>query len=233
MDFDEIMSFLEEHGSEQTRKIFRRHGAKDPFFGVKVADLKVVQKKIKKDYELSKKLYKTGNSDAMYLAGLIADPEKMTKKDLNEWVKGAYWYMISDYTLAEVCAKNQYGFEIALEWINSDKEFVESSGWSTLAHFISYHKPDAKQEEKLSILVERVKNTLQQSKNRVRYSMNSFIIACGSFTPALADQAFAAADSIGKVNVDMGGTACKVPPARQTIEKVISKGKQGVNRKLK
>lgn len=232
MDFNEIMSFLKEHGNEQTRKIFRRHGARDPFFGVKVADLKKVQKKIKKDYELSLKLYKSGNSDAMYLAGLIADPDKMTKEDLNEWVEGAYWYMISDYTVAVVCAKSSYGFETALEWIESDSEFIESSGWATLSNWLSYNQPDKKQEEVLKLLIERVKNTIHQAKNRVRYSMNGFIIACGSFTGQFTEQAFVAADSIGKVNVDMGGTSCKVPAARQTIEKVISAGKLGVKRKL-
>ena len=36
-------------------------------------DLKKYQKRIKKDYQLSLDLYDSGVSDAMYLAGLIAD----------------------------------------------------------------------------------------------------------------------------------------------------------------
>ena len=54
------------------------HGAKEPFFGVKVGDLKKILKKTKKNHELSLELYKTGNSDAMYLAGLMADEKKIT-----------------------------------------------------------------------------------------------------------------------------------------------------------
>ena len=233
MTFNEIMSFLEEKGSEQSKKVLMRHGAKEPFFGVKVADLKTIQKKVKKDYDLSMQLYRTGNSDAMYLAGLIADPELMTDKDIREWAEGAYWYMISDYTVADVSAKSKYGFDLALEWIDSDNEFIESAGWSTLAAYLSYFDPDEKQEKIMKELLERAKNELQDSKNRVRYSMNGFIIACGSFSESFTELAFNAADSIGKVNVDMGGTACKVPPARQTIEKVIQKGKQGSKRNLK
>ena len=61
--------------------------------------------------------------------------------------------------------------------------------------------------------------------------MNSFIIACGSYHKEFTDHAFDAAIKIGKVNVDMGGTSCKVPPAKQSIEKVISRGKHGVKRK--
>jgi hypothetical protein len=48
---------------------------------VKVEELKKIQKQIKKDYQLALDLYDTGVYDAMYLAGLIADDLKMSKKD--------------------------------------------------------------------------------------------------------------------------------------------------------
>jgi hypothetical protein len=35
-------------GNEQTKKIHLRHGAIEPLFGVKVGDLKAIQKKVKK-----------------------------------------------------------------------------------------------------------------------------------------------------------------------------------------
>jgi hypothetical protein len=47
----------------------------------------------------------------------------------------------------------------------------------------------------------------------------------------LTDRALEAADRIGLVKVDMGGTACKVPGARQSIEKVRAAGKLGKKRK--
>ena len=77
-----------------------RHGAREPFYGVKVEDLKKLQKRIKKDHALALALYDTGNSDAMYLAGLIAEPAKMKKADLQRWVKNAYWHMLSDCAVA-------------------------------------------------------------------------------------------------------------------------------------
>ena len=63
-------------------------------------------KKIRKDYSLSLELYDTGNSDAMYLAGLIADENRMTREDLQKWVQEAYWYLISDYTVANIAAES-------------------------------------------------------------------------------------------------------------------------------
>jgi 3-methyladenine DNA glycosylase AlkD len=66
------------------------HGIKEPFFGVPVSELKKFQKRIKKDYQLALDLYDTGNYDAMYLAGLIADDARMTRKDLQRWAEKAY-----------------------------------------------------------------------------------------------------------------------------------------------
>ncbi|EMY12282.1 DNA alkylation repair enzyme domain protein [Leptospira weilii str. Ecochallenge] len=80
MDLKQIMIELEKMGTPTIKKIFVNHGAKEPLFGVKVGDLKKIQKKIKKNNEISLELYKTGNADAMYLAGLVADEKQIQKK---------------------------------------------------------------------------------------------------------------------------------------------------------
>ncbi len=87
MTLDEVMSELEKLGTEQTRKTWLNHGAKGEIFGVKIGDMKPIQKKIKPNQELASALYNTGNSDAMYFAGLISEPQKMTKKELQDWAK--------------------------------------------------------------------------------------------------------------------------------------------------
>lgn len=77
-----IMKRLESLGTEQIKRIYINHGAKEPLYGVKTSDLQSIVKEIRKNYELSVKLYETGNYDAMYLAGLIADEWINSKKDL-------------------------------------------------------------------------------------------------------------------------------------------------------
>ena len=80
MNKAEVDAELEKFGSESIKNIYLNHGAKEPFFGVKVSDLKTILKKIKNDQHLALELYQTGNSDAMYLAGLAADGSKMSRK---------------------------------------------------------------------------------------------------------------------------------------------------------
>ncbi len=96
MDLEQIMRELKKMGTPSVKKIFVNHGAKEPLFGVKVGDLKKIQKKIKKNNELSLKLYKTGNADAMYLAGLVADEKQIQKKDLQFWANNATSPMITN-----------------------------------------------------------------------------------------------------------------------------------------
>ena len=95
MTAKEIVDQLKTLGTASIKTVLIKHGAREPFFGVKVEDLKKIQKRIKVDHKLALELYDTGISDAMYLAGLIADDAAMSKKDLQRWVKQAYWNMLS------------------------------------------------------------------------------------------------------------------------------------------
>ncbi|AIK38509.1 hypothetical protein BG07_4909 [Bacillus pseudomycoides] len=49
MILEEVMHQLEECGTEQNRKTYKNHGAKEPLFGVSFANLKQLKKKIKKE----------------------------------------------------------------------------------------------------------------------------------------------------------------------------------------
>lgn len=231
LTFEEVMRFLEENGNEQTKNIYIKHGAKDPFFGVKVADLKKVLKRNKNDHELALKLYETGNSDAMYLAGLMADATKITKEKLEEWVKKAYWYMLSEYTVADLAAESRFGWELGLKWIESDRELTAAAGWGTLSAYLSFFEDSLVDKDKVSNLLDRVLKNIDSKEGREKFCMNHFVIAVGSFYLPLADKAIEIANQIGEIKVDMGETSCKVPIADEYIKKVIDMGRQGQKRK--
>ncbi len=227
----QVLKELKGYGSDSTKKIFLKHGAKEPFFGVKVVDLKKIGKKIKGEQELALELFETGNGDAMYLAGLIADGGLMNKSVLKKWAKNANWYMISEYTVAWVSSENDNGWELALEWIDSKHENIATSGWATLAAIIATRDDEALDIKKIKTLMTRVKKEIHKVQNRVRYTMNGFMIAVATYVVGLTDQAVAISEDIGKVNVEMGGTACKVPYAPEYIENVKKRG--GIGRKRK
>src|SRR5947209_5768544 len=227
----EIVEELRPLGSEGYRKVLRNHGIAEPMFGVKIEELKKIQKRVKKDYRLALDLYDTGIYDAMYLAGLIADDPQMTKKDLRHWAEKAPCATLSEYTVAWVAAESAHGRELALEWIESRKESVAASGWATLSGLVAITDDAELDLAELKQLLQRVEKTIHRQPNRVRHVMNGFVIAAGSYVPALTDAALQVAARIGPVTVDVGDTACKVPSAAEYIQKVQKRGAIGKKRK--
>ena len=80
-------------------------------------------------------------------------------------------------------------------------------------------------------LLRRVEDHVHSSPNRVRYSMNGFVISVGGYVLPLQKRAKDAAKKIGKVHVDVGPTDCKVPSAVEYIDKMIARGNTGKKRK--
>lgn len=224
MTYEEVMSYLEEVGTAQTRKTFINHGATGVLYGVKVGDMKKILKHVKKDQVLALRLYDSGISDAMYLAGLAVDPKLMSKEQLQSWVKDAYWYMLSEYTVPWVAAESPYALELSREWIQSDKEMIACAGWSTYANYLMYAGAEDLDLNEVALLLEEVRSEIHKTPNRVRYNMNSFVIGVGAYVPELREDAQRVAEEIGKVHVDMSGTACKVPLAFDYIEKILARG---------
>jgi 3-methyladenine DNA glycosylase AlkD len=230
MTAEEIIAELEPLGNDGYKKVMLKHGVREPFFGVKIEDLKKIQKRIKSDYQLALDIYDTGISDAMYLAGLIADDRKMTRKDLQRWVEKAYCPLHSEYTVPWVAAGSPHGRELALKWIESRKEGIAAAGWATLSHLVAVTDDAELDLDELAQLLQRVRETIDRQPNRVRYVMNGFVIAVGSYVRELTPLALATGEQIGPVSVDMDGTACKVPYAPDYIKKVQQRGAIGKKR---
>jgi 3-methyladenine DNA glycosylase AlkD len=219
MTLAQVMSELAAKGSEATKRTLLRHGAKEPFFGVKVGDMKPLHKKLKGEQALALQLYATGNGDAQYLAGMIADGALMTRAQLQTWADTASWDMISGTTVSWVASEHPDGFALALKWIDSPKEHVARAGWTTLSALAATVPDEQLPVKEFSALLDRVARTLAAAPDGARYSMNSFVIACGTYVAALGDTAIATARKLGRVAVDLGDTACKVPEAESYIVK--------------
>jgi 3-methyladenine DNA glycosylase AlkD len=231
MTAQEIVKQLRPLGKDSYKKVLLNHGIQEPVLGVKVEDLKKIQKKIGMDYQLALDLYDTGVYDAMYLAGLVADDAKMSKKDLRGWADKANCPALFDYTVPWVAAGSKYGRELALEWIDSAKEGIAAAGWSTLTSLVATKDDSELDLPELGKLLDRVAGTIHQQPDRVRHAMNAFVIAVGSYVKDLTARAVSAAKKIGSVTVNMGNTACKEPYAPDYIEKAQKRGAIGKKRK--
>lgn len=226
----QVMAELEKKGNPLRIQAFAPHGAPGDMFGVSVADMKVIARKIKGQQELAYELYATGNGDAMYLAGMVADGSRMTKKLLDTWARKATWQMVSEYTVPGVTTESKHARELAMKWIGAKKESVASSGWSTYGGLVAVLPDEDLDLGEVRSLLDRVEQQIGSAPNRVRYTMNGFVIAVGAYVLPLSKHAKATAKRLGKVEVDMHGTSCKVPLATEYIAKIEKAGRAGKKR---
>jgi hypothetical protein len=120
---------------------------------------------------------------------------------------------------------------MAVEWIESPIETIASAGWCTLSS-LSLIRPDAELDlAEYEALLKRVAATIHDQPNRVRSTMNGFVIACGTNIVSLTDTATTYATEIGPVQVFVGNTACKVPFAPERIADAVAKGVAGKKKK--
>jgi len=220
----DLVKQLKSLGADSYRKILLKHGAAEPLLGVKISEMQKIRKRVGKDYPLAMELYETGIYDAQYLAGMIADETKMTPKDLKRWLRTRNSGLICGTVVAWVAAESAHGMDLALEWIESKNADDAQTGWQTLAMRVSI-KDDAELDlGELKGLLDRVAKSIHRQPDAVRYAMNTFVIALGSYVRDLAGAALETGKRMGKVSVDMGETACKVPYAPDYIKKAQGRG---------
>jgi len=230
---DGVVKELRAKGKEKTRATYARHGmAAERTLGVSVADMKSIAKKLRGEQALAMELYGTGIMEAQYLAGMVADGKKMTRKELDAWAEGsAGMQMIAEYTVPWVTVENAEARACALKWIESKKEHVASAGWSTWSGLVATRADEELDLAELKKLLTRVVQSIHKAKNRERYTMSVFVISVGGYVKPLLGEAKAAAQTIGNVSVDVGETACEVPVATAYIAKMEKAGRVGKKRK--
>ena len=227
-----ILAELEALGDPRVKgMLMRNHGVKEPCFGVKIGDMKPLVRRIKKNYSLALELFATGNYDAMYLAGLIADDERMTRRDLQRWADGAYGGSLPGATVAAVAAQGRYGWEMGLKWIESSQSQVAQTGWGTLSLLTALKDDDSLDVPQLKRLLQRVADELPQAPDAVRYQMNQFVISVGCYVKELTATALEIGERIGEVQADLGNNQCRIPYAPDYIRKVQKRGAIGNKRK--
>ncbi|WP_379155801.1 DNA alkylation repair protein [Paenibacillus sp. sgz5001063] len=231
MNAEMVMQELEALGKERTKKIYSSNGAQEPLFGVATGAMKPLFKKIKINQPLAEELYATGNYDAMYFAGIIANPNAMTEADYDRWMDGAYFYMLSDFVVAVTLAESDIAQEVADKWIASGEELRMSAGWSCYCWLLGNRPDDEFSECKIAGMLEVVTHTIHESPDRTKYAMNNFLYTVAVSYLPLHDKACEAARVIGPVEVNQDKAKSKFIHAYENIQKAVDKGRLGFKRK--
>lgn len=201
MNVEMVMQELEALGKERTKKIYISNGAHEPLWGVGTGAMKPIAKKIKINQPLAEALYATGNYDAMYFAGIIADPKAMTESDFDRWMDAAYFYMLSNFVVAVTLSESDIAQEVADKWIASGEELRMSAGRSCYCWLLGNRQDVEFAESKISTILDLVKNTIHDSPERTKSAMNNFLYTVGLSYLPLHEKAVETAKALGPVEV--------------------------------
>ena len=231
MDVQVVMEELEALGKERMKKMYISNGAHEPLFGVATGAMKPIAKKIKINQPLAEELYATGNYDAMYFAGIIADPKGMTESDFERWMDGAYFYMLSDNVVAVTLAEADIAQDVADKWIASGEELRMSAGWSCYCWLLGNRKDAEFSESKLAQMLEVVEQTINDSPERTKSSMMNFIYTVGISYLPLHEKAVETAKAVGTIEIKREKKKSSFVNAYENIQKEVDRGRLGFKRK--
>lgn len=231
MEIQSILDELQSIASERIKKYYIGQGAEEPLFGSATGAMKPILKRTGKDQALAEALYETGNYDAMYLAGVVAEPLNMRSADFDRWISKAYFYMISDFIVAVTLSESPNAQEVADRFIASGEDLVMSAGWSCYEWLLGSRKDAEFDRDKLSRMLDTVGSSIARQPDNARQAMNRFVIATGvSFKP-LHEEALRTAERIGDVSIVRKGKTIALQNAWESIVKEAEKGRVGFKRR--
>lgn len=216
---DKYCKALESLGTEQNRKIYKRHGASDNLFGVSFANLKKLVKEFKREIgksadtnEIAFELWKSNNTDAMTFAAMIMDPSRISYNDIFNAANDVTYQIVGD-ELAKVIAKSPLAVEIIDKFTMSNDEYVKRMGFVTLSQIVLTRKSE---QVDIPKYIKQIENEIQTSSNRAKEGMNNCLIVLSGIED-YAELAIEATNRIGKVEIDHGNTSCKTYDAAKEI----------------
>ena len=167
-----VLSELERLGSKRVREdMSKRFGIHtDRTWGVMMRDMQKVSKAIGTDHQLAQQLWKTGWYEARMVATMIADPQQVTPKEMDAWVKDFDNWAICDTVCFKLWDQVPHAWSKVDQWVKSEQEFVKRSAFALLA-CLSLHRNDT-DPTKLRKYLPLVKKAAGDERNFVKKGLS-------------------------------------------------------------
>ncbi len=199
MNASQIIAKLKAMRNEKNIKGMARFGINtNCTIGVPIPFLVDIARSEKKNHSLALELWDSGIHEAKILAALIDDPEKVSEKQMEKWVKDFDSWDVCDQVCMRLFDKKPFSYRKAVEWSARKEEFVKRAGFALIAT-LSVHDKKAtdKDFEKFFPIIKR---EATDERNFVRKAVNWALRQIGKRNKRLNKRAIAVAKQILKEN---------------------------------
>jgi len=155
---------------EQLRGMAKYGMSVEKRLGVSIPDMRRLAKEIGRDHKLALDLWKTGTAEARIVAGMVADPAKLTEEQMEEWVKGINSWDVCDQVCMNLFEKNPLAWKKIVDWSEREEEFVKRAAFSLVA-CLAWHDKKASDDEFIGLLPV-IRRAATDERNFVKKAVN-------------------------------------------------------------
>jgi 3-methyladenine DNA glycosylase AlkD len=196
---DEVRSaltWLERHGSKRGRDGMARYGLpSDNAFGVTMADMKVLAKRLGRNHQLAAALWDTGWYEARMLTSFVDEPERVTPAQMDRWCRDFDNWGICDTVCFHLFDRTAHAWQKVAQWHDRPEEFVKRAAFALLWGLTVHDKQAGDRPFAQGLLL--VERAATDERHFVKKAVNMALRAIGKRNPALNAAAVTVARRLG------------------------------------
>jgi 3-methyladenine DNA glycosylase AlkD len=178
------LASLKRLATKKTRDSFPRYGIHtDKAFGVSMAGIQALARRLGRNHELAAALWDTGWYEARLLASYVDDPARVTSQQMDRWCRDFDNWGICDTVCFCLFDRTPYAWAKIVKWSAHRDEFVKRAAFALLAS-VALHDKRAGDEPFLDVLP-RIERAADDERNFVKKGVSWGLRSVGRRNAAL------------------------------------------------
>ena len=195
MEVEEVLNLLRKKASPRNVRGMARFGmSAQGRLGVSVPEMRRIARLAGKDHRLALALWKTEIAEARIVASMVAEPDKVTARQMETWVVGIDSWDICDQVCGNLWDKTPLAWGKLRAWTRREEEFVRRAGFALIA-YLAWHDKQAADARFVAVLP-LIRRGAVDERNFVKKAVSWALRNIGKRNPALRREALSLATSL-------------------------------------
>ncbi|MGH9367900.1 MAG: DNA alkylation repair protein [Thermoanaerobaculia bacterium] len=178
------IAWLKSHSTRRTLEGMARYGLPSgKAFGVSMADIQALGKRLGRNHELAAGLWATGWYEARMLTSYVDEPERVTRAQMDRWCRDFDNWGICDTVCFVLFDKTPFAWEKARQWSTSPREFIKRAAFALMASLAGHDK--AATDAQFRALLPSIERGARDERNFVKKGVSWALRRIGRRSPAL------------------------------------------------
>lgn len=195
MSVREVLAWLERRGTARNRRGMARYGIRPgKAFGVSMATMRPLVRRVGRDHRMALALWKTGWHEARILASLVDEPARVTPRQMDSWCRDLDSWAVCDSVCGHLFSRTPYAWRKVRPWARRRHEFTRRAAFALLANLTVHDKRATDDEFRACLPV--IEAAARDDRNFVKKAVNWALRQIGKRSHGLHADAVAVAERL-------------------------------------